>query len=211
MVAHFLELRESSGKIPLGVGKATAAEFGVPGTMAHRHLKTYQLQKAGGQQLGVSRGRKRRCGRPSALIHLWEVPIVHSTSCRKEAAKVGFPLSLLWSLFKRVEGWRHTRWVKPTLTDKQRVGQVAFALSHLHRRAGSGVLVDDMFDFVHVDKKRFYLKKDEKNVCPQPNEEVLKPPRASNKRFILKMMFLAAVARPRKLFNGVQFDGKIII
>ncbi|CAM9457039.1 unnamed protein product [Discosporangium mesarthrocarpum] len=51
--------------------------------------------------------------------------------------------------------------------------------------------------------------KDGKKIYLQPDEEVPKPPKASNKRFILKMMFLAAVARPRKLFNGVWFDGKI--
>ncbi|CAM9988039.1 unnamed protein product [Discosporangium mesarthrocarpum] len=51
-----------------------------------------------------------------------------------------------------------------------------------------------------MDRKKIYL---------QPDEEVSTPPRASNKRFILEMMFLAAFARPRKLSNGVWFDGKI--
>ncbi|CAM9144222.1 unnamed protein product [Discosporangium mesarthrocarpum] len=46
--------------------------------------------------------------------------------------------------------------------------------------------------------------KDGKKVYLQPDEEVPKPPRVSNKRFILKIMFLAAVARPRKLFNGID-------
>ncbi|CAN0089768.1 unnamed protein product, partial [Discosporangium mesarthrocarpum] len=38
-----------------------------------------------------------------------------------------------------------------------------------------------------------------------------KPPRAQNKRFITKVMFLAAVARPRMISDGVWFDGKISI
>ncbi|CAN0512256.1 unnamed protein product, partial [Discosporangium mesarthrocarpum] len=33
--------------------------------------------------------------------------------------------------------------------------------------------------------------------------------RAQNKRFITKVMFLAAVARPRMISDGVRFDGKI--
>ncbi|CAN0336767.1 unnamed protein product, partial [Discosporangium mesarthrocarpum] len=61
----------------------------------------------------------------------------------------------------------------------------------------------------HVDKKWFYLTKDEKKVYLQPEEEVPKPPRVWNKRFILNMMFFAAVARPRMLSNGIWFDGKI--
>ncbi|CAM9660349.1 unnamed protein product [Discosporangium mesarthrocarpum] len=104
---------------------------------------------------------------------------------------------------------RHTRWVKPTLTDKQRVDQVGFVLSHLHKRGGVGVLVEDMFDWIHVDEKWFYLMKDDENVYLQP-DEVPKPPRASNKWFILKM-FLAAIARHRKLSNRVWFDRKISI
>ncbi|CAM9411190.1 unnamed protein product [Discosporangium mesarthrocarpum] len=66
-----------------------------------------------------------------------------------------------------------------------------------------------MFDWVHGEVvlsnegwKKFYLQQD---------EEVPKPLRVSNKRFILKMIFLAAVARPRNLSSGVCFEGKIVI
>ncbi|CAN0271177.1 unnamed protein product [Discosporangium mesarthrocarpum] len=60
-----------------------------------------------------------------------------------------------------------------------------------------------MFDWVHVYEKWFYLMKDGKNsTCNRTR-------RASNKRFVFKMIILAAVARPRKLSNGVWFDGKI--
>ncbi|CAM9325095.1 unnamed protein product, partial [Discosporangium mesarthrocarpum] len=73
---------------------------------------------------------------------------------------------------RRVMVRSHTRWVKPTLTDKQRVDRVGFVLSHLHsRRGGSGVLVD-MFDWVYVDEKWFYLMKYGKNVLLPPDEEV---------------------------------------
>ncbi|CAM9683337.1 unnamed protein product [Discosporangium mesarthrocarpum] len=141
------------------------------------------------------------------FIDLWEVPIVHCTSYCKEAAKAG----LQWCLCNRVGERRHKKKKsRPALTDKQRVGWVAFVLSHLHRRGGSGVLVDDVFDWVHVDEKGFYLMKDgKKNLPDQPDEEFPKSPRASNKRFILKMIFLAAVACPRKLSSGVRFGGNI--
>ncbi|CAM9232971.1 unnamed protein product [Discosporangium mesarthrocarpum] len=63
-----------------------------------------------------------------------------------------------------------------------------------------------MFVWVHVDETWFYLMKGEKKVHLQLDGEVPKP---SNEWFILKMMFLAAVARPRKLSNGGWFDRKI--
>ncbi|CAM9157580.1 unnamed protein product [Discosporangium mesarthrocarpum] len=61
-------------------------------------------------------------------------------SYRKWAAKPGVPLSSLRLLCKRVRVRRHTRWVKPTLTDKQRVDRVGFVLNRLHRKGRSGGL-----------------------------------------------------------------------
>ncbi|CAM9658121.1 unnamed protein product, partial [Discosporangium mesarthrocarpum] len=92
---------------------------------------------------------------------------------------------------------------KPIHTDKSTVDRVGFVLSHLHRRGGVGVLVDDMFDWVHVDEKSFYLVEGWKKIT------CLQAPEASNKRFILKTVFLAAVARPGKLSSGVWFEGKV--
>ncbi|CAN0510425.1 unnamed protein product, partial [Discosporangium mesarthrocarpum] len=86
---------------------------------------------------------------------------------------------------------------------------VGFALSHVHRKGGSGVVVDDMYDWVHVDEKWFYVMKDGMGVYLHPQEDAPKPPRAQNKRFITTVMFLVAVARPRMISDGVWFDGKI--
>ncbi|CAM9508047.1 unnamed protein product [Choristocarpus tenellus] len=44
-----------------------------------------------------------------------------------------------------------------------------------------------------------------------PNEDPPNPPRAQNKRYIIKVMFLAAVAHARNLSNGIWFDWKIRI
>ncbi|CAN0422719.1 unnamed protein product, partial [Discosporangium mesarthrocarpum] len=61
---------------------------------------------------------------------------------------------------------------------------VGFALSHVHRKGGSGVVVDDMYDWVHVDEKWFYVMNDGMGVYLHPQEDAPKPPRAQNKRFI---------------------------
>ncbi|CAM9807864.1 unnamed protein product [Discosporangium mesarthrocarpum] len=79
----------------------------------------------------------------------------------------------------------------------------------MHRKGGARVVVDDMYDCVHVDEKWFYVTKDGRGIYLHPEEDVPKPPRAQNKRFITKVMFLAAVARPRVISDGVWFDGKI--
>ncbi|CAN0385735.1 unnamed protein product, partial [Discosporangium mesarthrocarpum] len=121
------------------------------------------------------------------------------------AVKSGIPLSSLWRLYKRVRARKHKRWVKPVLSDKQKRDRVA----HMYREGGTGVVVDDMYDWVHVDEKWFYVMKDARGNYLHPEEDAPKPPRAQNKRFITKVMFLAAVARPRMISDGVWFDGKI--
>ncbi|CAM9686878.1 unnamed protein product [Discosporangium mesarthrocarpum] len=66
-----------------------------------------------------------------------------------------------------------------------------------------------MYDWVHVHEKWFYVMKDGRGIYPHTEEDAPKLPRAQNKRFITKVMFLAAVARPRMISYGVWFDGKI--
>ncbi|CAN0292894.1 unnamed protein product, partial [Discosporangium mesarthrocarpum] len=112
-------------------------------------------------------------------------------------------------LCKRVGATKHKRWVKPVLSDKQKRDRVGFALSHMHKKGGTRVVVDDMYDWVHVDEKWFYMMKDGRGIYLHPEEDSPKLPRAQNKRFITKVMFLAAVARPRMISDGVWFDGQI--
>ncbi|CAM9420748.1 unnamed protein product [Discosporangium mesarthrocarpum] len=57
----------------------------------------------------------------------------------------------------------------------------------------------------------FYVMKDGKGIYLHPEEDAPKLPRAQNKRFITKVMFLAAVARPRMISDGVWFNGKFCI
>ncbi|CAM9198299.1 unnamed protein product [Discosporangium mesarthrocarpum] len=65
-----------------------------------------------------------------------------------------------------------------------------------------------MYDWVHVDERWLYVM-DRRGIYLHSEEDAPKPPRAQNKRFISKVMFLAAVAWPRMIPDGVWFDGKI--
>ncbi|CAM9256154.1 unnamed protein product, partial [Discosporangium mesarthrocarpum] len=129
-----------------------------------------------------------RCNRPNAVTDPCEVPLIRRTSYRKWAVKSGIPLSSLWRLCKRVGARKHKRWVKPVLSDKQKRDRVGFVLSHMHRKGGGRVVVDDMCDWVHVDEKWFYVMKDGRGIYLHPEEDAPKPPRAQNKRFITKVM-----------------------
>ncbi|KAJ0493572.1 hypothetical protein HanRHA438_Chr12g0556251 [Helianthus annuus] len=67
----------------------------------------------------------------------------------------------------------------------------------------------DMFNVVHIDEKWFYLSKPSKRYYLLPGED--EPLRTcKSKKFITKVMFLAAVARPRFDTSGNErFSGKI--
>ncbi|CAM9448853.1 unnamed protein product [Discosporangium mesarthrocarpum] len=79
----------------------------------------------------------------------------------------------------------------------------------MHRKGGTGVVVDDMYDWVHVDENWFYVMKDGRGIYLHPEEDAPRPPRAQNMQVMTKVMFLTAVARPRMISVGVWFDGKI--
>ncbi|CAM9493155.1 unnamed protein product [Choristocarpus tenellus] len=80
----------------------------------------------------------------------------------------------------------------------------------MHRKGGSGVLVDDLYHSVHVDKRWFYiLITDGRGVYLQPTEDPPKIPQAQNKRYITKVISLVDVSRRRKVSNRVWFDRKV--
>lgn len=66
-----------------------------------------------------------------------------------------------------------------------------------------------MYDTIHIDEKWFFLYKTATSYILTASE---KPPHIEchNKRYITKVMFLAAVARPRYDYNKNRgFDGKL--
>lgn len=67
----------------------------------------------------------------------------------------------------------------------------------------------DFYDFVHIDEKWFYVDTDRKTFYLTKNEKA--PYRATqSKRFITKVMFMMAVARPRwDSRHNKWFDGRV--
>ena len=101
---------------------------------------------------------------------------------------------------------RHRQYIKPHLKPQHKLQRLAWVLDN----ELDGNTLSDHKDTVHIDEKWFFLMHDGE-VCrcfPDANGEyVLPPPRkVHHKSRMPKLMFLAAVARPRPEYN---FDGKI--
>ncbi|ETV77485.1 hypothetical protein H257_08896 [Aphanomyces astaci] len=100
-------------------------------------------------------------------------------------------------------------YVKPLLTEVNMVARVEHCLRFLRRMPGGGRVFENMHDYVHVDEKWFFLTKVKRRFYVYDDEE-LALRSVKSKRFITKVMFLAAVARPRyDHHTKKEFDGKI--
>ena len=97
--------------------------------------------------------------------------------------------------------------LKPTLTDKNKISRMELALLFIDKNNTSKF--ENMEDLIHIDKKWFYLTKEGQHFIIAVDEA--EPYRhVQHKSFLMKIMFLCAVARPRYNMNkNAWFDGKI--
>ncbi|KAG3020594.1 hypothetical protein PC121_g10816 [Phytophthora cactorum] len=112
------------------------------------------------------------------------------------------------TLQRRVKGGQvvaHVSNVKPLLTDENKAARLVWCILHVQPNS---LLFNNMYDTIHVDEKIFYLTAVRRRYY-LPGEEA--PHRqVRSKRFITKVMMLAAVVRPRwNAASGSYFDGKL--
>ncbi|KAF0703467.1 hypothetical protein AaE_015359 [Aphanomyces astaci] len=99
--------------------------------------------------------------------------------------------------------------LRPLLTDANKDERVAFARSFMTNDPDGSMSFVDMYDYIHVVEKWLYLRRTNTRFYVWHNEE---PPHQTtkSKRFITKVMFFVAVARPRwDDERGEMFDGKL--
>ncbi|KAF0737607.1 hypothetical protein AaE_008924 [Aphanomyces astaci] len=128
---------------------------------------------------------------------------------RSLAAQSGVPKTTIIRHMKNDKTLKaKSNYSKPYLTDANAVHRMQYAMAFLHP-SPNRFIFDSMYQTVHVDEKWFFLTTAKKRVYVYADEEVALRALKS-KRFITKVMFLAAVARPRFDHNkGSMFSGKI--
>ncbi|ETN18974.1 hypothetical protein PPTG_04409 [Phytophthora nicotianae INRA-310] len=196
-VALFLAVRSSNDKVQRGCIKAAAERFKI----SRRKVSAIWSNRDSFEALVAPR-KPRACGRTQlspaeSADKIHEAPMSARQTLRCLASATGFPKTTLMRHLAAGVFRRATTRVKPKLTDVDMARRFAFALAHVERAfGGRDYRMHHMYDYVHVDEKwfnlykvstRYYLTKDEfapHQACP-------------NRRFIGKVMFLAAVARPR--------------
>jgi hypothetical protein len=197
--------------VPRGFQKTIAARFGVHRATVRRIWTRATASKQGEKGAYCAKSKKGERGRKKKdfsqqLANLKNVPPSQRGTFRSTANAVGLNKSTLYNLVKRKEIRIHTSTLKPVLTDANKKQRVDFCTRLIDKQT---MTFSSMMDVIHIDEKWFYISKNTRRIFLTPDER--EPYRATkSKRFMTKVMFLCAVARPRWDSGRNQtFSGKI--
>ena len=153
-------------------------------------------------QFSAPSRKPKNCGRKKKdyaenLKRIATVPLNRRSTIRSLAESISMPHTTLFDRLKAGDLKRVSSAVKPVLTQENMVQRVKFCRTFV---LSSG-LFDPMYNRIHLDEKWFYLTKASRTYYLSNDEDT--PHRTcKSKRYIGKIMFLAAVARPRPGFDG---------
>ncbi|KAF0717758.1 Aste57867_2111 [Aphanomyces stellatus] len=200
-------------RLPKGFGDYLAGKYNCHVTTIRKVIKRAKEQgiTEGNMMVSVANKKKGNVGRKPSYTPeevkeaLQKVPLAERLSLRSISAKTGISLGTLHRYLKHGLFCAHLSAIRPVLTDSNKYSRLKFALSMVT----SNMQLDDMLDCVHLDEKWFYLTQERRRFYLVPGE--CKPVRScKNKRYITKVMFLSAVARPRYIDDtDTWWDGKI--
>ena len=118
--------------------------------------------------------------------------------------------STLHEYLERMQSTTTKLWLKSQLNDTQRRRRLDFVLSQ--RDSGHGADYHrwkNKLNEIHIDESWFYIRNEQTKLRLTPDTKLPDVPTTVSKGFITKVMFIVAMARPRKLESGEWFDGKI--
>ena len=147
--------RVKDGKVEYGAKKEIAQELGISWNAVNR---VWTKAKAG-ESVDLSSGKK-NSGRKRKVDtidkKLADVPLNKWGIIQGVACQINMPKSSVHCYFKRGMGKVHTSSVKPFLSPANMAACIDFCKSYVNLEAN---WFDDMFDWIHIDEKWFYLTK----------------------------------------------------
>ncbi|XP_050222470.1 uncharacterized protein LOC126672558 [Mercurialis annua] len=154
---------------------------------------------------------RRKVPRQISFEEINNIPLQRRTNIRSLAAALDMLKSMVQRRVKEGSIRSHSNALKPFLTDENKKERLQFCISMIDQDTiHSRPMFNDMYNYVHIDEKWFYMTKVSNKYYLHPEEN--EPMRTcKSKRFISKVMFLAVVARPRITSFGLIFSGKIDI
>ena len=153
-----------------------------------------------------------RYDREALGVAIKETSIKERETYRHMSSRMGIPKSTLHMMCRKEKfliKWRAS--LKPTLTEQNKLDRLHYALEMIQPQPNAtrnGLHFNNMFNYVHIDEKWFYVIRDGAKYLLVFDE---KPPKLTtrHKKKISKVQFICAVARPRHVYRNNYFDGKI--
>ncbi|KAH9106366.1 hypothetical protein AeMF1_018014 [Aphanomyces euteiches] len=203
------------GQLPHGALSETARVFQLHWTTISRvWVRARRSILGGGALADISNKMAGNCGRKRTRLPETSEEAVKSTqmqdrqTLRSLAEHSGIPKTTLIRHMKegkRLQG--QSSYLKPSLTEVHAERRLHHAMSFLQPSTRQNHT--NMHSYVHIDEKWFFLTKVKRRHYAYDDEVV--PCRSGKSRhFVTKVMFLAAVARPRYDYSKKKiFDGKL--
>ncbi len=211
-----LLMNSTSGKLKYGSITKIANQFGISTRSVKRIWDRGMISFAVEQQQpgNVSSRRKGRGGRKSkhSIEYIQqkvsELSLNNRTTIRRMEQYSGISRYILHKAKKNGHLIRHSNAVRPKLSSANKTERIKFSMSFIHTH-NKPFEFDAMHDMIHIDEKWFDMMKVKESYYLVPSE--IEPYRAvQSKRFIGRVMFLCAIARPRYDYRKRKmFDGKI--
>ena len=128
------------------------------------------------------------------------IELAKRQNVRSIAARTPVSATTIWRMIQEKSLRVHSSCLRPALRDAVKQNRVDFAIEQLNNEKTA---FKQMYDVVHIDEKWFEITQVNCRYVLTPTES--NPERGvQSKRHIPKIMFLCAVARPRRVGNGAQ-------
>ncbi|XP_057543296.1 uncharacterized protein LOC130821520 [Amaranthus tricolor] len=203
----------SKGKLAYGFINEIAKKYDVHRRTIGRIWRQIRDQKNNQVPINVNNKKKGSKGRPSIPFDenkLKSIEKVKKTTLRALSRAIGVSQTTIYRWKTKKYFRKHTNAIKPLLTDKNKLNRLIFCLSScILDEQTSNFTFNDMSNVVHMDEKLFYITRTQQTFYLTQDE--IEPHREiQSKRFVPKIMFMCAVARPIFSSEGEMiFDGKI--
>ncbi|KAL6564551.1 hypothetical protein OROMI_016001 [Orobanche minor] len=199
------------GKLRKGTTRDISQKFSVS-TRTITRIWTQSKNTINGV-VDVSHRKTKNCGRKRVEIDyekFREIPLSQRTCIRSIACAMNVSKSTVHRYRKSGKIRRHSNPVKPLLKESNKRARVQFCLSMLDQSSiPQNPVFEGMYNVIHIDEKWFYISRKTEKYYLLPEE--CDPERScKSKNFLTKIMFLAAMARPRfDSMGNVTFSEKI--
>ncbi|KAH9104587.1 hypothetical protein AeMF1_019365 [Aphanomyces euteiches] len=133
----------------------------------------------------------RKCTRSPAAIEeaIKAVSHLNRQTLRTLAVKASIPKTTILRHMKQNPRLKaRSNYVKPMLTEDNKLERLKFAMSFLRPSSSGSHFFDNMYNYVHVDEKWFYLTKVRKKFYVYDDEDIAVRS-VKSKGFITKVMF----------------------